>query len=378
MHIKSSSYRLLCLLAGSLWHRHMAWHFLKASALSLFALFIFYVCLDASMNSHEIRQFSGAIAFIHHYLLHFFKRLPQLLPFALTLASTHILLRMQRLHETISLVMGGSSRLSILSPFLRVCGMSSLIILACTEGWFFAPAEMKTVQINPMGWLTSTWVSRSSDPLEAIPLDHELECWLIFHHFDSDSKTFYNVFWIESDSSWWHFDHLKLLLPSDKQISSSYVVGYEADHFKKQPSNQRHWSAHYPSIELKIAVNLQQLSQEARGPQELPALDLWKALEGDFPKIQRPKLRSYLYYRLMQPLLCFFAPLPAAIITLRYSRQISVFAIYFFAIMALVTLFMVQQSGLLLASAGRMHPLWAIVCPTAVSFLIAMGLMKQR
>lgn len=359
---------LLAVFWGSLWHRYTMLKLIRMTLVTLLGLFIFYVSLDASINSAYVMNLGSAVAIAKHYALHFLKRLPQLLPFALTLTSAHLLIRMQRQNESLSLLMGGVSRLNLLFAFLKVALLGAVIVFATSDGWFFPPTSLKKSSISPASWLTLGILSKESDQFEAIPLDHELNHWLVYRRFNTPSKTFSDVFWIQSEKNWWHFETL-VLKNHKKKTAVSEAKGFEADRFDVNSSNERIWSQHHQEIDLEIPLNIGQLTQEARGAQELSTLELWKALEGNFPKIQRPKLRAYLYYRLLQPLLCLLAPLFPAALTLSHQRASSNFWIYLISLFSLITLFMIGQSGLLLSASARMHPLWSLALPYFAAFL---------
>ncbi len=155
------------------------------------------------------------------------------------------------------------------------------------------------------------------------------------------------------------------------------VAAIEADCFELQASGQRLWRGHFEHINLDMLIEDAQLVSEVRPAQELNIPALYQALQGDYPRIQGPKLRGYLYFRLLQPLLCLLAPLAAASVTLRYTRHLPHLMTYILSGSILGMTLMLQQSGLLLATSGRIHPMFSIACVSLAIFFLTGYAVKR-
>lgn len=356
----------------TLWHRHLFRQLLSQTFLMLTLLLALYTFIDASINLSELRKLSSLDALIAHYVAIFVKRIPQLLPFALLLTSVKTLLNMQKHHEMVSLRMSGASKFSILTPFLVTALLCCALNWSLNEGLWTSPVEMKSVNFNPMSWVSNGWRLSNQDPLEAIPLDQKLESWLIFRQYDPEKKEFEDAFWIKNNQQWWHFK--KLMLNEKK---AGQVTACDADCFELQPSGQRLWRGHFEHLNLDMLIEDAQLVKEVRPAQELNIPNLYYALQGGFPQIQEPKLRGYLYFRLLQPLLCLLAPLAAASVTFRYTRHMPHLITYIISGAILGMTLMLQQSGLLLATSGRIHPLFSIASVSLAIFFLTGYAVKR-
>lgn len=347
----------------TLWHKHLFKEILKSTLVTLSLLLGLYTFIDASINLSELKKLDRAFLLVHYTAI-FVKRIPQLLPFAFLLTSVRLFLDKQKHHELISLRMSGASKFSLLTPFLAASLVFCSLNWSLNEGLFTSPVEMKSVNFNPVSWITNNWTFGNQEPLEIIPLDDELESWLIFYQYNPEKKEFNDVFWIKNNTEWWHF---KTLLLDHDNLKQATAI--EADCFELQSDGQRLWRGHFEELTLDMNIDESQLVKDIKPAQELNIIQLYHALEGDFPHIQRPKMRGYLYFRLLQPLLCLLAPLAAASVTLRYTRHTSTLMAYILASSILGMALMFQQSGLLLATSGRVHPLFSIACVSLAIFL---------
>jgi lipopolysaccharide export LptBFGC system permease protein LptF len=356
----------------TLWRRHLFRQILLQTTLTLGLLLALYSFIDASIHLYDLKKLSQFNLLINHYAAIFIKRTPQLLPFALLFTSVRILLNMQKHHELISLRMSGASKFSILIPFLAAGFFASCLNWSLNEGLWTSPIEMKSVNFNPISWLSSSWHFGNQEPLEAIPLDDKLESWLIFHQYDQEKREFGDVFWIKNDQEWWHFKEL-ILQNKNRTISTAI----EADCFQLQPSGERFWSGHFDTLDFHLVIQDSQLITDLKPAQELNVFDLYQSLQKKHPQIQSSKLKGYLYFRMLQPLLCLLAPLAAASATLRYSRQLPTLMAYIISGSILAMTLMLQQSGLLLATSGRIHPLFSIGLVTLTIFFLTGYAVKR-
>jgi lipopolysaccharide export LptBFGC system permease protein LptF len=355
----------------TLWHRHLFKQILKQSFFTLSLLLGLYTFIDASVNLSELKKLQTGELWVHYGAL-FIKRIPQLLPFAFLITSVKLLLDKQKHHELISLRMSGASKFSLMTPFLVASVIFCSLNWSLNEGLFSRPVEMKSVNFNPMTWLSSSWNLGNQEPLEAIPLDDELESWLIFHHYYPEKKEFNDVFWIKDAHQWWHFKKLAI-----QPLPTEQAIAYEADCFEWQPGGKRLWRGHFEELNLDMSFDEAQLVKDVRPAQELNIIQLYHALKGDYPHIQKPKMRSYLYFRLLQPLLCLLSPLAAASVCLRYSRSLPTLMAYIVPCSILGMTLMLQQSGLLLATSARMHPIFSIGCVSLAIFLMTGYAVKR-
>jgi lipopolysaccharide export system permease protein len=381
---------LIFKLSPSLWHRHT---FLRTASISLSilaALFFFYICLDASMNSTELKQLTGLKEWIFHYSYHFLKRLPLLLPFSLTLSTCHMMMKLQKQNELLSVSMSGASRLSILSAFFNLGFIFSLLVFMSVEGYFFPVVGLKSVHRPLERNLFSSSLFDNEEIYQAVPLNHKLNQWLIFRQYNNSTQTFYDVLWVENENQWWHFDTFTLIKKDELSIESAQLfsqqfptstacaIGHGVDSIQKQHGEKsRHWTGHFKEKTIQLAIDPNQLIQEARPAQDLSVKELLKALQGSYPKIQKPRLRAYLYFRLLQPFLCIFAPLVPFALCMHFRRSMAPFWIYSISASSLLVLFMILQSSLLLCSSTRADPFWFLLCPIIIAFTSVSFFIKR-
>lgn len=360
--------KLLRTCFGNLWQRYF-FHKALSQFLSLTGfLFFLYVLIDASVNYDELAKLPTWFDIIGHYLKQFVKRSPQLLPFALCLTSLKVFLEINQNHELTALLMGGFSRRQIISPLIRLGILCSLFIFLVFEG-FLVPESVDLKNFN-----AAPFIKNPTQSLRTITLDDEHSRWLVYVNFEKEEQVFHQVFWIDGPDKVWHFDKLSL----SESSGSHLATGHNADYFTRNDQKQLSWKDHQETLALQFDIDIEQLTQEARAPEELDIIELFDALNSPFLQIHRSEYMGYFTFRALQPTSCLLAlliPIPWCI---RPRRRLSPFFIYCFSILSLCIYFIVLQSGLILSTSGRAHPFFSLVLPIFSCFgLLLLSINKK-
>jgi lipopolysaccharide export LptBFGC system permease protein LptF len=360
--------RIKRFLFGNLWQRYFLKKTFKQFLSLSLLLFLLYVLIDASANYDELRQLHSWKSLTTHYLNQFVKRSPQLLPFALCLTSIKVLIEINYTHELIALLMGGFSRWQVALPLIRLGIFISAFVFLAFEGFLF-PQSIYLKNFN-----TSPFFKSPAQSLRTITLDPEQKQWLIYVDYDAKEQIFHEVFWINEGLKVWHFTHLNLKEPIDSHLAT----GHNADYFKRNNKNQMEWVEHRESQSLQFDIDVEQLTQEARAPEELDICELYDTLSSPFLQIHKNEYQAYFIFRSLQPLSCILAlliPIPWCI---RPRKNIPVFFIYCSSLLFLCIYFMILQASLILSINGRAHPVFTLLLPIIGCFtLLFLSISKK-
>lgn len=376
MRKKISSLTTHCsrLLLGNLWQKALLKIAAKRLIITLALLYALYILIDLSLNYTKQLSSLSYQTLLGHYLHEILKRLPQVAPFALVITTTQLLLRMHAQRQCLALLVAGWKPLALLTPFLRLAALLGATVFLTYEGVIYP-----TIALEESLTRNFTDAFGQQANLQAIALNKDLRAWLVFRSYDEKTTTFQDAFIIYETDKWSLAKSVTLIDPPPSSPHHSHSPFSRPhrerlkllDHclFERSQEGEMIWKDFAKEVEVELPIDRRQLLQDARCIRTLSLFELKQRLESAFPFLERNHLRTFLFYRALQPLHGINATLLLfpCILSRRHfaSRRESQLLPLALGLILLSLYTIVFQAGLLLASSERLSPYFALVLPVA-------------
>ncbi len=337
------------------WQRYFYTQFIKNILYCLASFYSLYIIVDMMTHLHDLSSGETAPStWAIYYLASFSKRLDIFFPFSILIATIRCLYQAQQRGELIAMLASGTSRLTLMTPFLIVCAFCSLIVLVNTE--VALPSAMMETNYIRESRFGEDDIIDETQPLRHILLGDSSR--LLYHRYDPYTKTLLNVYWIQTTSEIYYIK--RLCLAHDKPL------GKWVDHIKRGENNQFQkigsWNEYaFDQIQLDPSF----LTSSVTPTQEQPI----SRLVIDFIRYKKTKssriaeIASTLYFKLTFPLMCLVAFLGPAPRLLRFGRVVPILMIYLLSIAGLFCLHLMFQAFFVLGKNNLLPASLAIIAP---------------
>lgn len=333
-----------------LWFRFLFKSLILTFLFLLLALFALYALVDLSLNGAKFD--ASWISTFTYYLCHFSDHFDLFASLALLLASFRVLFEVNSRNELVSLLMAGLSQRRLLSPFLTLALLITLLSYANAE--FLLPHAR-----DHLLSYRATHASKQTQPtpLFAQPLPDQST--LVYRRYDAPSRRLLDLYWIRSPEDIWALQELDL--------STTPPRGAWVDHFTRTPLLTK-----TESYDELFFFDLP--TELLREPDRFRPLDSRSisTLLREMPTLAN---RTHLHNKLTRPLLSptlLFALLPFALTFSRTKRLIIPLAL---SLLAWIGLLVILDSALIL-SENQLIPPFTLFLPYLALLLLSKRAQK--
>ncbi len=345
------------MIFSTIWERYFLKEFVKVFFLFLFSFYFLYILIDYSMHA---KVFSHAnvplFQLIQYYLYHFTKRTEVLVPFAIMLATVKVLCSLNINNELVALRAGGISLKTIVRPFL--VASCALTVLTFINFEYITPYALTSLQRFEDSHFDNVEMKKKGEAINKIALNDGSS--ILYQHYDSSQQRFFDTYWFKTVDDIYHIKYLHL--------HEELPKGTFIDHLRRDDEGiLRHIGSSKEQTFTQMHFNREALDNIIT-PYEYHAISrLWHqlSLSGD-----NLAIRTMLYFKLALPLICILAVIGPAPFCVHFSRNFSVFFIYAISIFALVALFTIMDTSVILGSTNVTLPSIAIWSPMALFFSV--------
>lgn len=351
-----------------IWQRYFLKQWFTMFFLFMFCFYGLYILIDYASHTGTFHHQSIKLtwsALAYYYGAEFVKRLDILLPFGLLIATVKTLCMLNVRHELVALLASGISLQRLLRPFFMV-GLLAVAVVYLNSQFLlpFALGELK--RFNTKQALKH---SASSRYPEVHQLTLEDGTSLLFHHYDGDTKQFFDAYWIRSVDEIYR---MKILDPHSK-----YPTGQHVDFIKRNSDGQLRVAESFASKDLDtMRFSKQGLTETITPPEELSISELWKKLPSSYDNLtEKESQKLTIFFRkLIMPWLCLLAVIGPASLCVRFTRRLPVFFIYAGSIFSLVAVYLVMNAATVLGERQVLEPVVAMWPP----FILFAGICLWR
>ncbi|MDB6082098.1 MAG: hypothetical protein JWO53_1370 [Chlamydiia bacterium] len=343
----------------SIWKRYFYREFIVAILAFLFGIYALYILIDVMAHLKNVTDKHSTLSmWVEFYLATFSKRLDVLLPFSILLATVRTLCSLQSRGELVAMLASGISKKTLLSPFLVVSACCSLLVYANYE-WALPSAIPKIVNLVETRFGKESLENEAKDLNEVMLNDGSK---IIYSKYNSETKLFSNVFWIQSTDSIFHIKTLSL--------NSKIPTGKWVDHIARTASGALENAQSQELHEFtEMNFTLESLKNSVTPPNEQSLLQLLKQtyLYSSSCSPKGSEITATFLYKLTLPLMCLLAFIAPAPFCMRFSRSMPILMIYLIAIAALFCYGLVLQSAFSLGKSQVITPYLSIGLPWCIA-----------
>lgn len=344
-----------------IWERYIFLDLLRCFLFFLFSFFLLYSLVDFSVNAADFIKNNhlqiGKV--LTHYMYQFFKRLPMLLPLALLISTIKVLFSLNIHRELVALQASGISIKQILRPFWILAS------LCCITGYiteeFIVPQS--AAYLDAAKFDQSKLAKKSQKkPFTVLHLQDSSR--LVYQNFNKEKQAFFDVYWIRSFNDIWRIKYLSADPLRPLGEFADHIVRNEAGFLEKKESYQQ---CMLPSLKWKTTdLYKKQASPKHQKISQLAYSYIRNEKESFHSKGEVP---TYLFYKLIMPLMPFVILLGVAPHCVNYSRNPPIFLLYGISIFCFVVFFTLMDSLLIIGNNQTLPPLVVMGLP----FLLLLG-----
>ncbi len=340
-----------------IWQKYLFKKALLAFLFFFFCLIAIFIVVDFSV--HGLRflssQTTSVVDIILYYARIFATLLDLFLPLSFLLASLKVLLDLSGKGELVALQMAGLSKKRLLIPFFAIA--SGLSLFSYINAEYFAPDAQD---------LTSAFMSAHKPPkkenrdaqLFSISLADNSN--LIYHYYETNQRTLYDVFWIRAPDDIWHM----------KSLQTDELKGSFVDHLIRNEVHQLEKTDSFAEkIFEELPLNPKILLQKFVPYDNRPLFTLFVQALG--VSADKPRILSHLYYKLLVPLTSLLIPLIIGPIAMRFARHRPQLLITASCLFGFISLKVVWDGMLVLGENQVLPPIVAMMGPIGFVLLFA-------
>jgi len=338
-----------------IWERYFFRQFFSLFALFLFSFYALYVLIDYSTHAGSFLSYLSWPQLFLYYLWEFSLRLEVLLPFAILVAVIRTLTSLNQHNELIALLAGGVKMQRLLRPFLLLGLFFTLCLYANSQ--FILPRSVAVLR---------SYKELGRNGLEETAVKHlvlEDESKILYQSFNSLDRRFFDAYWIRSKDDLYRIKFLSPTEPPEGRFVDHITRNEEGELVLESSSRDQ--------IFPEMRFRRERLMETLADPRELSLA----ALINKRPKKESAacnerecQINTLFYYKLIMPWLSLIAVIGPAPLCILYSRTLPQFAIYAGCTFALVVLYLLFKSGVILGERGIASPLYSIALPFAAAF----------
>lgn len=345
-----------------LWERYFLKECFKVFLLFIGCFYFLYVLIDLSAHTKTFQQESLRwIDILFYYLFQFTHKADILIPFALLVSFIKVLTTSNARHEIVALVVGGIPLKKLLRPFFLAASVCTFFLYLNFE--YIQPRSLIKLENFEEKFFED---SSKEDPSKQHPVnqlflnDGSLMIYRLFHPSD---HSFEDAYWIRS------FDdiyRIKYLFPYAKK-----PMGKLVDHLQRSPEGDMLKSESFLSLPFPQMEFEDQSLYAAAHPPRLQSISQlirhipWKQVGFGLKKMNDRDAQAITscFYKLLSPLICFFALLAPAPFAIRFGRSHPIFFIYALSLFGLIGFFTLVNASVILGESQVISPFWALCLP---------------
>lgn len=354
--------------AINIWTKYITKKFLTTFALLLFGFYALFILLDFSAHSSYFpknmdSRYKNIIIF---YLCEFINRVDVLIPFALLIACIKTLSELNLNNEIVGMLAGGVSKKKILAPLLCIGIFFSVLMYLNAQ--FLVPISLNKLK------MFSDEKKRYKKKKNELPFVQHLSLQdsslLIFQDYNPEKKYFFDVYWVPSIDEIYRMEILNLNHP--------YPEGNNVQHFVRSENGSLFLKKFEDKTTFSNLFFNKHILETMILPEELSLTQLWEKIQwhGDISSEKGSKILTLFFFKMIIPWICIFVILLPAPFCMTFSRNYSVFFIYAFSIIGLVSFFTIHQSLEILSKRQVIHPQWIVIAalslfclPSAIQYV---------
>lgn len=344
-----------------IWKRYFYKEIFKTFFFLLFGFYALYIAIDVMTHLKDIK--AGKTSFsvwVTYYLATFSRRLDVLVPFAVLIGSIRIYNGLQARNELVALLVSGVPMRRLLQPFF-IAALSFSLLLYLNFEYFLPRAQPKALAIQENDFGKKLEKEDESNIREVLLKDASR---LFYTTYDPTLKQFSDVFWIVNIDKVYHMKQLTCF--------TNTPIGTQVDYIVRSSDGNMVVDSTYselvfPNMEFdeESLLNSIQLPRD----QSISTLFAQAKLYGTSTSDRAIDVRSYLFYKLLFPLIAILAAFAPVRYTLSFRRDMPHFMVYLLSLGALFCFFLLLQVALVLAKSHVVSPASAIVLPWLAAML---------
>lgn len=321
----------------------------------LFAFYAIYVLLDVMNHIKEIVSGKTSLfTWILYYFSSFSKRLDILVPFAILIATIRTLHRHQQRGELIAMLASGTSRTSLMLPYIIVCCCCTVFLLA-NYNFVYPYAISEINQIREADF------HEKNDEIDDLVIKQVLledSSRIIYRSYNREEKTLQHVFWVQNP--------IKLFYIKKLSLNKNQPIGHFVDAIERREYGNFEKVASWKEYTFTdLYLNSETLKESSTLPHDR---SLWR-LSKELIVYSRtnssllPEIKATLLYKLTFPLLCLVAFFGPAIRLLRFGRVVPILMIYLVSIAGLFFLNLLFQALFVICKNNLISPIIGLTLP---------------
>lgn len=342
----------------TIWERYFLRETAKVFVFFLVSFYGLYALIDYSNHAASFKHYHFTIfEVIKFYSFEFVAKMDVIVPFALLVACVKTLCSLNTHNELVALMASGIKLKRLLLPFVAFGLILTALIYFNIEA------------LQPVAYKFNTKLdhSRAKAKQKKYPYIQQLTLQdntpLIFQNYNSETKEFFDAFWVRSIDDIYRIHTLS--------FDTIEPMGKGVDHL------QRNWDGflvltesfsektfpdfHFNTEQLKESIISTEAQSLSKLKEKLP--DHGKELSE-----KEAYLLTTYYYKLALPWLCLLAVIAPAPFCIRFTRTLPVFFIYAFSIFGLVAFYLVLDAAVILGERQMIPPASAIWLPFTCFF----------
>lgn len=346
-----------------IWQRYIFKDLVKCFTFFLFAFFLLYFLADFSTHTQDFMTEKGLSLFrISSYYMHqFFKRISLLFPLALLISTIKVLSSMNANRELVALQACGVKLKKILIPFWILACFCSLtgyvneeVIIPKIAIFLDEAKQTRRANVDPS--------KAKKRPFTTLYLKDSSR--LVYQRFDEKKKAFFDVYWIRSFNDIWRMKYLSADPQRPLAEFVDHIVRSDSGFLEKKESYEQ---CILPSLKWKTSeLYKKYTSAKHQKISNLAHSLIHKKAESFHAK---GEISTYLFYKLLTPLMPFLILLGVTPYCVSYSRNPSVFLLYGVSIFCFVVFFTLMDSLIIIGENQTLPPFVVMGTP----FLLCMG-----
>jgi lipopolysaccharide export LptBFGC system permease protein LptF len=327
-----------------IWQKNIFSKLTRTYCFLLLCLIVIYVIIDLSAHGVRFLNKSSIAEIALYYFNTFVMLLDLFLSLTFLLATIRVLYQLNSHRELVALQMAGISKKKLLLPFFIFASCLSLISYLNTE-WLSPAAQNSSTAFKTA--LKSKKHKNKENRVFTIPLKDKSE--IVYQKFDKIKQELFDVFWIRSPDDIWHMKTLKI-----DTLQGKYV-----NHLSRNIAKQLEKIESYPEKDFSdLALDRNSVLYRFVPYENRPLSALF--LEAFADPTEKRIIFSYLFYKLLIPLMPFLVLFAIAPVSMRYSRTSHIFLVAAYSIFGFISLKVILD-GMLILGENQVLPSYVAI-----------------
>ncbi|MFA6916682.1 MAG: LptF/LptG family permease [Parachlamydiales bacterium] len=347
------------------WKKYIWIQLLQAFFGTLIGFYALYVLIDFSNQLGAFRSKGIHISWLQwgvYYALEFVHRADVLIPFALSLATMRVLLRLNTNNELTALQCGGLSLRTLMRPFL-ILGILCTLFLYANEQWFI-PRSLAQVK-----FLHAIRKQKPAKNLQVVPHTLPLgnNAFFVYQNYEPDQLRFFDAYWIKNIHEIYK---IKYFYPYAQIPYGEFVESFKRD--EKGKLNVTSSDSFLALTDLKISND--SLKTASAIPELQPLSELWSEIKspGTMLTPREAQISTVFFHKASMPLLCLIAVLIPASFCTRFARQLPIFLYYAIGIFSLIAFYLFLDALTVISRRQLADPAFLLLTPIGLTMLFGL------